>query len=164
MPKIVSRSAVSTSTDAVPTESASASLKVYYCLCGEFALVIDKDITLLPRRKTDGALILRAQGVEGQTKAQIFKLNVNISDPIFIKRDNSLELQYRYTCTRCTLPIGYQTTPPIKSGPYVYLIHGSVTQQQGVVPHAAFEGENETYEALRAREELEINPPSTAPE
>ena len=53
--------------------------------------------------------------------------------------------------TRCALPIGYQTTPPpISSGPYVYLNFGSVTQQQGMVPTEAFEGEKETYEALKA--------------
>lgn len=38
MPKIVSRSAVSASTDAPQTESATAALRVYYCLCGEFAV------------------------------------------------------------------------------------------------------------------------------
>jgi len=151
MPKIVSRSAVSTSTDAAPTESASASLRVFYCLCGEFALVIDKDISLLPRRKTDGAIILRASALDGQPKPQIFKLNVNISSPILIKRENGLECQYRYTCTRCALPIGYQTAPPpISSGLYVYLNFGSVTQQQGMVPTEAFEGEKETHEALKA--------------
>ena len=38
MPKIVSRSAVSASTDAAPTESSITALKVYYCLCGEFVV------------------------------------------------------------------------------------------------------------------------------
>lgn len=60
-------------------------------------------------------------------------------------------LTYLSVGTRCTLPIGYQTTPPpIKSGPYVYLNFGSVTQQQGMVPPEAFEGEHETHEALKA--------------
>jgi len=159
MTKIVSRSAVSSSTDDAPTESASASLKVYYCLCGEFALVIDKDVRLLPRRKTDGAIILRTSEIDGQPKPQIFKLNVNMSSPIFIKREKGLECQYRYTCTRCTLPIGYQTTPPpIKSGPYIYLNFGAVTQQQGMVPPEAFEGENETHEALKALDDLGTGP------
>jgi hypothetical protein len=40
MPKIVSRSAVSTSTEAAPTESSTAALRVYYCICGEFIVSI----------------------------------------------------------------------------------------------------------------------------
>lgn len=45
---------------------------------------------------------------------------------------------------RCTLPIGYQSTPPpAKSGPYVYINWGALTQIQGQVPAEAFEGEDE---------------------
>lgn len=38
--------------------------------------------------------------------------------------------------------IGYQTTPaPTKSGPFVYILWGAVSQVQGQCPPEAFEGE-----------------------
>ncbi|KAB5595472.1 hypothetical protein CTheo_1149 [Ceratobasidium theobromae] len=86
MPKIVSRSAISSSIDAPQTDSATASLRVYYCLCGEFILVIDKAIHTLPRRQTDGAIIVRSQDAPN-SKARVFKLNVNVSpQPVMIER------------------------------------------------------------------------------
>lgn len=144
MPKVVSRSAVSSSTDAQPTASSTAALRVYYCLCGEFILVIDKGLASLPRRQTDNAIIIRAQDNE-TGKARIFKLNATISEhPILIERNNGHERQYRFLCPRCSLPIGYQTSPPpVKSQPYLYILSGSLSQLQGQVPSDAFDGEND---------------------
>ncbi|KAK0206368.1 hypothetical protein DFS33DRAFT_584762 [Desarmillaria ectypa] len=141
MPKVVSRSAVSSSTDAQPTASSAASLRVYYCICGEFILVIDKSLTALPKRKTDGAIIVRSQDSEG-AKARVFKLNANLGDPLLIERQGGHERQYRFLCPRCTLPVAYQSTPPpAKSGPFIYLLPGALTQLQGQVPSDAFDGD-----------------------
>ncbi|KAM6495778.1 hypothetical protein JOM56_008484 [Amanita muscaria] len=141
MPKVVSRSAVSSSTDAQPTASSAASLRVYYCICGEFILVIDKNLAALPRRKTDNAIIIRAQETD-TAKARTFKLNVTINDPILLQRQNGHEKQYRFLCTRCSLPVGYQCSPlPIKSAPFVYIFPGALTQIQGQVPTDAFDME-----------------------
>ncbi|KII95053.1 hypothetical protein PLICRDRAFT_33880 [Plicaturopsis crispa FD-325 SS-3] len=143
MPKVVSRSAVSSSTDAQPTASSAAALRVYYCICGEFILVIDKSLATLPKRKTDGAIIVRAQDSDAG-KARVFKLNATNGDPILLERSGGHERQYRFHCPRCTLPVGYQSTPPpAKSGPFVYIIAGALTQMQGQVPHDAFDGEND---------------------
>ncbi|KAF8607960.1 hypothetical protein BDV93DRAFT_487929 [Ceratobasidium sp. AG-I] len=146
MPKIVSRSAISSSIDAPPTDSASASLRVYYCLCGEFILVIDKSLSSLPRRQTDGAIVVRSQDTPS-AKARVFKLNANVSpQPVMLERKSDQgflhERQYRFHCTRCDLMIGYQSTPaPTKSGPFVYILWGAVSQVQGQCPPEAFEGE-----------------------
>ncbi|KAJ6452363.1 hypothetical protein DFH09DRAFT_1238415, partial [Mycena vulgaris] len=95
-----------------PTASSAAALRVYYCICGEFILVIDKTIASLPRRQTDGAIILNA--VAG--------------DPVLIER-GTRQRQFRFHCPRCTLPIGYQATPPpAKSGPYLYILAGALSQ------------------------------------
>lgn len=52
------------------------------------------------------------------------------------------ERQYRFHCPRCNLLVAYQTTsPPIKSGPFVYVLKGALTQLQGQVPPDAFEDE-----------------------
>ncbi|KAF8897659.1 hypothetical protein BD779DRAFT_1491984 [Infundibulicybe gibba] len=142
MPKVVSRSAVSSSTDAQPTASSAAALRVYYCICGEFILVIDKNLATLPRRKTDNAIVVRSQDTE-IAKARVFKLNAVNSDPILIERLGGHERQYRFLCPRCSLPIGYQTAPPpVKSAPFLYILPGALTQMQGQVPQDAFDGED----------------------
>ncbi|KAH8118361.1 hypothetical protein DFH11DRAFT_666011 [Phellopilus nigrolimitatus] len=147
MPKIVSRSAVSTSTEAQPTKSSTASLRVYYCICGEFILVIDKLLTTLPRRKSDKSIVVRSQD-SGTTKARVFKLNASSSEPILLEREGGYERQYRFSCPRCTLPIGYQMTPPpAKSGPFLYILSGALTQVQGQVPADAFELDVKTEES-----------------
>lgn len=142
MPKVVSRSAVSSSTDAQPTASSTAALRVYYCLCGEFILVIDKSLVSLPKRQTDGATVIRCQDSEAG-KARVFKLNATIKDAILVERSGGHEKQYRLHCPRCDLQIGYQSTPPpIKSGPYLYIVKGALSQIQGQVPPDAFADEN----------------------
>ncbi|KAJ7044478.1 hypothetical protein C8F04DRAFT_587730 [Mycena alexandri] len=144
MPKIVSRSAVSSSTEAKPTKSSAAALRVYYCICGEFILVIDKSIASLPRRRTDDSIIVRAQDSDAG-KARVFKLNAVMSEPILLERPGGQhERLFRFSCPRCTLPIGYQSTPPpVKSGPFVYIFAGALSQVQGQVPTDAFDGEVE---------------------
>lgn len=48
-------------------------------------LVIDKSLTSLPRRQTDGAIVLRSQDSDAG-KARVFKLNANPKDPVLIER------------------------------------------------------------------------------
>ncbi|TFK29390.1 hypothetical protein FA15DRAFT_664335 [Coprinopsis marcescibilis] len=142
MPKVISRSAVSSSTDAQPTPSSATNLRVYYCLCGDFILVIEKSLASLPRRKTDNAIIIRAQDSEGH-KAKIFKLNARPAiEPVLIERDGGHEKQYRFSCARCSLNIGYQTSPT--QPPFLYILPGALSQIQGQVPPEAFDGENAT--------------------
>ncbi|KAF9534197.1 hypothetical protein CPB83DRAFT_843846 [Crepidotus variabilis] len=143
MPKVVSRSAVSSSTDAQPTASSAAALRVYYCICGEFILVIDKSLAALPRRQTDNAIIVRSQD-DGDAKARVFKFNAIAEEPILLERPDGHEKQYRFHCPRCSLKIGYQSVPPpVKTAPFLYIISGALTQMQGQVPPDAFEGEND---------------------
>ncbi|KAF8165228.1 hypothetical protein B0H34DRAFT_688376 [Crassisporium funariophilum] len=143
MPKVVSRSAVSSSTDAQPTASSAAALRVYYCICGEFILVIDKSLATLPRRKSDNAIIVRSQDSDSG-KARVFKLNAVTEEPILLERQGGHERQYRFHCPRCSLKIGYQSSPPpVKSAPFFYIFAGALTQMQGQVPTDAFDGEND---------------------
>jgi hypothetical protein len=59
-----------------------------------------------------------------------------------------LEPQHLLLCPRCTTPIGYQPTPPpVKSGRFLYLQHGGMTENQGTVPPEAWEGEEEVNRA-----------------
>ncbi|KAG8218614.1 hypothetical protein J3R82DRAFT_4278 [Butyriboletus roseoflavus] len=139
MPKVVSRSAVSSSTDAQPTASAAAALRVYYCICGEFILVIEKSLAELPKRQTDGATIIRSQD-SGVVKAVVFKLNASPVEPVLIERSGGHERQYRFSCPRCNLLVAYQSfPPPVKSAPHLYILKGALTPVQGQVPKDAFD-------------------------
>jgi hypothetical protein len=48
-------------------------------------LVIDASLSSLPRRQTDGAIIVRSQDKDG-AKARAFKLNALPCEPILIER------------------------------------------------------------------------------
>ena len=48
-------------------------------------LVIDKSLTALPRRQTDGAVVIRSQDASN-AKARVFKLNATAKDPILVER------------------------------------------------------------------------------
>ncbi|KAI6163045.1 hypothetical protein EDD17DRAFT_1570930 [Pisolithus thermaeus] len=108
-------------------------------------LVIEKSLAALPRRRTDGAYIIRCR--ENETgKAVVFKLNASTSAaPVLVKRSGAYERQYRFSCPRCNLLVGYQSTPlPVKSGPYLYILKGALTHAQGQIPKDAFEGLEES--------------------
>ncbi|KAJ8086778.1 hypothetical protein PM082_005603 [Marasmius tenuissimus] len=142
MPKVVSRSAVSSSTDAQPTASSAAALRVYYCICGEFILVIDKSLSSLPHRKIDNASVIRSQSSDSGP-ARVFKLNTVAGDAVLIERENGHERQFRHLCPRCTLPVAYTSTPPpVKNAPFIYVLAGALTQMQGQMPKDALELEN----------------------
>ncbi|KIY74093.1 hypothetical protein CYLTODRAFT_433826 [Cylindrobasidium torrendii FP15055 ss-10] len=140
MPKVVSTATISSS-DA-HTNSSTANLRVYYCICGEFILVIDKALAALPVRPTDKSTVIPTK--DG-ADAPVFKINATLEDEaVLIERENGHERQHKFLCPRCTLPVGYQSTPPpAKSGDYIYLLKGALTQMQGKLPPDAFDGEND---------------------
>ncbi|CAI2166247.1 2979_t:CDS:10 [Funneliformis geosporum] len=153
MPKIVSSSTVSSSEQvhAYPEQH----LHVYYCLCSEFILVIgnnklsrrqndfsllfrskepdnlDARLEKLPRRTTDKAYIV-------SNGKRVYKLNaVEAPNPVILKRPDGYEKQYRLNCPRCNLFLAYEVTEERKKGPHTYIVEGSLTENQGVVPHGA---------------------------
>lgn len=57
-----------------------------------------------------------------------------------LARPDGLEKQYRFQCPRCSLVVAYQSyAPPAKAAPFLYVLHGALTQQQGQVPSDAFD-------------------------
>ncbi|EFP93780.1 hypothetical protein PGT21_028488 [Puccinia graminis f. sp. tritici] len=133
MPKIVSRSAISTSEDKQALHATSR-LVVNYCLCGEFILVIDKPLSLVARRPLDASYVIR--NVEPKRS---YKLNTELSTrPTLVRRENGFEKQWRHLCSRCKLPIGYEIASPIK-GDWTYIFPGSLTETQSSVPPSALD-------------------------
>ncbi|KAF8917870.1 hypothetical protein CPB85DRAFT_1214707, partial [Mucidula mucida] len=106
-----------------------------------FKLVIDKSLSALPTRPADGAIVLRTKDSPvGGAKARVFKLNATLNEPVLIEREQGHERQFRFHCPRCTLPVGYQSTPPpAKSGDFLYLFAGALTQLQGQLPGDALD-------------------------
>ncbi|PLW11915.1 hypothetical protein PCANC_15629 [Puccinia coronata f. sp. avenae] len=168
MPKIVSRSAISTSEDKQALHSTSR-LVVNYCLCGEFILVIDKPLSLLPRRPTDASYVIRNTAPSKRS----YKLNTDVAPkPILISRaltnnshSNNLhaaantcafEKQWRHACSRCQLPIGYQTVAPPQVPDWTYIFPGSLTETQSSVPPSALD--INPVEKLYAKQQIEEPP------
>lgn len=48
--------------------------------------MIDKSLAALPRRQTDGAIIVRSKDSDSGEKARVFKLNANPGEPILLER------------------------------------------------------------------------------
>ncbi|KAJ3148615.1 hypothetical protein HDU86_007368 [Geranomyces michiganensis] len=117
MPKIVSSSTVSASSD---LETAiEKNLHVYYCLlCNEYVLILDRRLSKLPRRKTDNAYII--------TQARTFKLNLKRGPTSIIKRDGGFEEQKGWDCPRCGVPIAYDQEEEDGKQPFVYILDGAV--------------------------------------
>ncbi|CED85487.1 Uncharacterized conserved protein [Phaffia rhodozyma] len=156
MPKVISRAAISSSSDAPITATQQAILKTYFCLCGEFLLVIDTDVRHLPRRPTDNTIVVRCKASSRPTVSstgepappvapRVFKLNSVDGGKQFVKRENDLlEPQHIHLCPRCATPVGYQAAPPpTRNATFLYLYWGGLTEVQGHVPDEAWEGEEE---------------------
>ncbi|KAI9305021.1 hypothetical protein BJ944DRAFT_288161 [Cunninghamella echinulata] len=127
MPKIVSSSTISSSSFDDSNDSKRHKLKVYYCLCSEFLLVIDLDLRQLPRRKTDNSIIV------DNTK-RTYKLTADSKGPVIIKRPDGFEKQFRYHCPRCELLVAYEMKEERKTDTYTYIVDGSLTEVQGNIP------------------------------
>ncbi|KAI8835047.1 hypothetical protein HDU81_002365 [Chytriomyces hyalinus] len=123
MPKIVSSSIVSASKD---EDDSGSRMNIYYCLCGEFLLILDVKIDRLPRRQTDGAFILN-------TKKRTYKLNTVFSKKVVVKRtpeegnpDKKIgfEAQNRHCCPKCGLFVCYD-----QKGVFSYILDGSLIKK-----------------------------------
>ena len=80
----------------IPTEK----LNTYFCsLCGRISLVTNILLDNLPRRRTDEAISIELRG-------NFIKLNLERDRLKYLKREEGIELQYRWKC-ECGISIGY---------------------------------------------------------
>ncbi|KXS13570.1 hypothetical protein M427DRAFT_58395 [Gonapodya prolifera JEL478] len=123
MPKIVSNSVIVQS--APDAARRGRRLTTYYCVCGEYVLILDTRLSNVPTRRTDGARVL----VNAKRK---YKLNVQEAGrPVYLKRENGVEKQYRFCCTRCKLVVAYQVeSPVVREDRYTYVVNGAVSEDQ----------------------------------
>jgi len=99
-------------------------LGVQYCMCcGETVLIVGPETQLadLPRRRTDGALVLE----KGVT---VFKLKSKDKGSCVIKRAGGYERQYRLGCWNCGVLLGYRAEAG-DDARYTYLLPDATGQQ-----------------------------------
>ena len=99
MPKIVSNSVACSDTKG-KQEYEESPLHVYYCLCGEMALILDCVIERLPCRRRDGARVI-------DKSQRAFKAMSQPGDVVYIRREGGIERQLRHKCSKCLLPLYY---------------------------------------------------------
>ncbi|KAJ3287098.1 hypothetical protein HK104_008760 [Borealophlyctis nickersoniae] len=123
MPKIVSSSTVSTSTE-LP-DATGKNLHTYYCIfCNEYVLIVDKRLKKLPRRKTDRAYIV--------SQKRTYKPNLEREgEYILIKRPNGYEKQRRYQCPQCKVPVAYE-----QKGDILYIFENAVRSAEAATGSA----------------------------
>lgn len=138
MGKISSRAVVSQSKpDEEPDKDP---LHILYCLCGEFLLVLQGGLAVLPRRPVDGAYALRNEGEQ----KRVYKLNAvggvgrEVGGIVLRRNKDDFEFQRRLHCPRCALQVGYETKPGMQKGPATFILPGSMTEVQNQVPEDAF--------------------------
>jgi len=114
----------STHTFASEENTQADPLQVWYCLyCGSRAIVIDADVTKLPTRKTDSANVV-------ETDKHTYRLLLAKGEHKLIKRAGGYERQYRMNCTKCELPVTYQSQPENPSR--IFILPESVCAQPKV--------------------------------
>eukprot|EP00088_Acartia_fossae_P035798 TRINITY_DN3691_c1_g1_i1.p1 TRINITY_DN3691_c1_g1~~TRINITY_DN3691_c1_g1_i1.p1 ORF type:complete len:226 (-),score=48.21 TRINITY_DN3691_c1_g1_i1:267-944(-) len=76
-------------------------LHIYYCLCGQMAVILDRKLDALPLRPGDGARV-----IDGKKHAH--KIKLEYDETVYIKKSRGIEKQFRYKCQGCGLQIFYK--------------------------------------------------------
>lgn len=118
MPKVVSRSIAVT--DSRDSATAASDLRIYYCLCGQMALILDCAINTLPLRPTDGARVL-----DPGKRAHRVKCSDG-EDVVYIRREKGIEKQLRKKCLGCKLPLFYRHEKPSN---ILFILKGALVSQ-----------------------------------
>ncbi|KXJ11939.1 UPF0428 protein CXorf56 [Exaiptasia diaphana] len=126
MPKVITRSIVCSDTkDKEEYNADDTALFVYYCLCGQMAMILDCTIDKLPLRKLDNARVIDAS-------KHAFKLNSVDGDVVFLRRKGGVERQFRQKCKKCGLWLFYR--PSKKDHNVTFLVDGATVQSEQKTP------------------------------
>ncbi|CAF0920792.1 unnamed protein product [Adineta ricciae] len=94
---------------------------MFFCLCGQMALILDCALEYLPLRKRDHARVI-------DSKQHAHKKYCKDEDtPAYIRRkDGGIETQYRKKCLKCGLSLYYQHT---LNSPITFIFDGALSTE-----------------------------------
>jgi hypothetical protein len=96
-------------------------LHIYYCLCGQMALVVDVPIEKLPIRPIDSARVV-------DSLKHAHRITCKNDEITYIRREKGIEKQYRKKCIKCGLTLFYQFEENSKN-PVIFIINGGLTKE-----------------------------------
>jgi len=91
-------------------------LHVYYCLCGQMATILDRQLEKLPLRSRDGSRV-----IDGTRHAN--KTKLVFDEIVHIKRPEGIEKQHRYKCQGCGIALFYKHDP---KSPVIFVFKGAI--------------------------------------
>ncbi|KAK4316023.1 hypothetical protein Pmani_012788 [Petrolisthes manimaculis] len=121
MPKVVSGSVVVSDAKDQQEYSEDKPLIVYYCLCGQMALILDCTLEKLPLRKRDGARV-----IDGSRHAH--RLVCDPDETVYLRRTGGVEKQHRKKCKKCGLLLYYYH---LAASNVIFIVKGSLVQSGG---------------------------------
>eukprot|EP00118_Oscarella_pearsei_P003002 m.12576 g.12576 ORF g.12576 m.12576 type:complete len:166 (+) comp24136_c0_seq4:121-618(+) len=118
MPKVVSKSVICDDTEGKDDyDPNDASLYVYYCLCGQMALILDTTLQKLPLRKLDKARVI-------DKSKRSCKITAEHDTTVYLKREQGVERQVRRKCESCGLRLFYQASTESE---VIFIVDGALS-------------------------------------
>eukprot|EP00746_Dinoflagellata_sp_MGD_P005911 gnl/MRDRNA2_/MRDRNA2_111458_c0_seq1.p1 gnl/MRDRNA2_/MRDRNA2_111458_c0~~gnl/MRDRNA2_/MRDRNA2_111458_c0_seq1.p1 ORF type:complete len:163 (-),score=24.01 gnl/MRDRNA2_/MRDRNA2_111458_c0_seq1:16-504(-) len=120
MPKVVTNRRMPVFTN-MRQKVTDDTLNVVHCRkCDGPLLITDADLSNVPKRGTDGALVLDA------SKVVVRLSTVRNDQAALVRREKGIERQYTHSCSSCKQVIGYQSTPHSQELKLLYVVETAV--------------------------------------
>lgn len=108
-------------------------LHMYFCLCGQMVLVIDKSIDNLPLRPEDRARVIDPSKHAHKISA------TEVDETVYIRRKGGIERQFRKKCAKCGLSLFYEHSPGDNESSVKFLIARSFTGESNSKSNVLFQ-------------------------